>query len=60
MTKTLLGTLNAYSAMYKKGNKNVLPAMGRIINKLERDTGRKVIVKNEKYELSKEEETSDD
>lgn len=42
--KTFLGTLNNYAAMYAAGNKNVLPAMGRIAKAIESSTGKTVTV----------------
>ena len=47
LSKTLLYTLNDYAKMAKEGNTNVLPAMGRIIDKLESHTGRRVIVSSQ-------------
>lgn len=56
MTHTLLETLNNYSKYYaESGNAAVLPAIGRIKEKIEADTGRKikVVVENNiaKYSL---------
>lgn len=46
MEHTLLSILNSYSKEYKNGNEAVLPAICRIIAKLE-DMGYEVKVRNE-------------
>lgn len=51
MTKTLLETLNNYAKMASEGNKNVLPAMGRIVERLEKQTGKKVKATSKGYVL---------
>lgn len=43
MERRLLNTLNTYAEEYKRtGNKNIVPAIGRITNKLEEMSGKKV------------------
>ncbi len=49
MVKTLLNTLNAYSKEYaESGNAAILPAIGRIKERIEKETGKKLKVVVEK------------
>lgn len=51
MTNTLLEILNEYTKLEKEGNKEVLPAIGRIAEKLEKETGKKVVATENGYIL---------
>lgn len=47
----LLQTLNEYAKLAKDGNKEVLPAIGRVVERLEKETGKKVVATESGYVL---------
>lgn len=51
MIDNMLHTLNVYVRLFAAGDEKVLPAIGRIINTLECETGKKVIAAKGGYVL---------